>query len=242
MEKEILFILLLSISGPIIGSLIGVSKKMSERIMYNMLAFSAGVMLAISFLELIPLSIKISSIYITLIGVFIGSLFMLIIEMTIPHIHVEKCQKKNKQMKRTALYLLIGLFFHNIPEGMTIAAGLASNIKSSMIIALAIAIQKIPEGICTSAPNYYCSQKRMRSFIISSLTIIPLIIGFLIGHFIINNTSNLIIGIMTSITAGLMIYITADELIPASSKKLTNHNTIFSVILGILLVIFLKSL
>jgi ZIP family zinc transporter len=64
----------------------------------------------------------------------------------------------------------------------------------------------------------------------------------LVANYLFTQIPLSVVGLIIGMTAGLMIYITADELIPASSKKLTNHNTIFSVILGILLVIFLKSL
>ena len=67
MQQELLLILSISVLGPIIGSFIGVIKKPSERFMYNMLAFAGGVMLSISFLQLIPASIKLSSIYICVI-------------------------------------------------------------------------------------------------------------------------------------------------------------------------------
>ena len=60
--EQIYIILIISVMGPILGSLIGVIRKPSNIFMLNMLAFSAGVMLSISFLELIPESIELSGI------------------------------------------------------------------------------------------------------------------------------------------------------------------------------------
>jgi len=240
MNQTLLIILAISVLGPIIGSLIGVLKKPSEKFMYNMLAFAGGVMLAISFLELIPESIQLSSIWISVIGISLGAMLMYGLDKTIPHIHPELCgQEQGRHLRRTAIYLMLGIFLHNFPEGMAIAIGTVSNLKTSLIIALAIAIHNIPEGICTSAPYYHCTRKRLKSFLLSSATAIPILIGFFFANYLFNQVPTWAIGLIIGATAGLMIYITADELIPCSCCKITNHTTIFSLILGILFVILL---
>ncbi|MBM3247645.1 hypothetical protein FJZ17_03860 [Candidatus Pacearchaeota archaeon] len=240
MDRALLIIVVISVLGPVLGSLIGVIKKPSERFMYNMLAFAGGVMLAISFLELIPESIKLSSIYISILGIAIGAGFMYGVDRLIPHIHPELCkQEQGKKLKVTAIYLIAGIFLHNFPEGMAIALGSVSGINISIAIALAIAIHNIPEGICTSAPYYHTTNKRLKSFLVSSSTAVPILAGFLIASWLYQYISNTAIGLIVSATAGLMIYITADEIIPSSCCKMTDHKTIFSLIVGILFVILL---
>ncbi len=240
MDKTILTILIISIAGPIIGSLIGVLKKPSMKFMYNLLSFAGGVMLAVSFLNLIPMSLRFSSVWIAVFGIIIGSCVMFCFDRLIPHIHPELCsQEQGCQIKRTAIYLLIGIFLHNFPEGMAIGIGMLSDIKESLIIALAIAIHDIPEGICTSAPYYYCTKKRLKSFLFSSSTILPTLVGFIISGFFFKYLPSNVLGLIMGATAGLMIYITADELIPASCSKTTDHTTIFSLILGIISVIII---
>ncbi|EYE89164.1 hypothetical protein Q428_04005 [Fervidicella metallireducens AeB] len=237
----ILTILVISVLGPIIGSLIGVWKKPSETLMYNMLSFAAGVMLAISFLELIPESIKFSSIWVCVLGIALGTLLMFAVDKLIPHIHPELCaQEQGRNLKKTAVFLIIGIMLHNLPEGMAIAIGTVSDSKISIAIALGIAIHNIPEGICTSAPYYMCTQKRLKSFLLSSVTALPILIGFVIAYFLFKNISYTYIGLIIGITAGLMIYICADELIPESCSKTTNHSTIFSLIFGIIFVVLLQ--
>lgn len=240
MNQTLLVILVVSVLGPVFGSLIGVIKRPSEKFMYNMLAFAGGVMLAVSFLELIPESIEFSSILICVIGIVFGCLLMFGLDRAIPHIHPELCsQEQGCHLRRTATYLIVGIFLHNLPEGMAIAIGTVSQLKTSLIIALAIAIHNIPEGICTSAPYYHCTNKRLKSFLVSSSTAIPILVGFFLAAYVFQHIPNSLIGMIIGATAGLMIYITADELIPSSCCKLTNHTTIFSLILGILFVILL---
>lgn len=205
-----------------------------------MLAFAGGVMLAISFLELIPESVNISSIWISIAGIIFGSLMMYVVDKTIPHIHPEMCeQEQGHKLRKTALYLIIGIFIHNFPEGMAIALGTVTEIKSSIVIALAIAIHNIPEGICTSAPYFHVTKKRLKSFLVSSSTAIPILLGFLFANQLYKYISNTMVGFIVGATAGLMIYITADEIIPSSCCRTTDHKTIFSLILGILFVMLL---
>jgi len=237
---QTLAIIAIIIAGPLIGSLLGIIKKPSLGFMYNMLAYAAGVMLAISFLNLIPESIRLSSIIISVMGIIFGSLAMFLADKIIPHIHPGLCtHEQGNPLQKTAYYLLIGIFLHNFPEGIAIAAGTISGTKLSFMIAIAIAIHDIPEGICTSAPYYYISKKRLKSFLVSLATTIPTIIGFVLGYFFFPKISLVFVGFLTAATAGLMIYISSDELIPSSCWKLTNHSTIFSLILGVLSVILL---
>ena len=244
LDMELIYvILIISFLAPIIGSLIGVIRKPSNLLMYNMLAFAAGVMLAISFLNLIPESIRLSSTWLCCLGILIGAIIMYLVDKLIPHLHPELVsQEQNCRLRRTALYLIIGIFLHNFPEGMAIALGTVSSSKLSLIIAVAIAIHNIPEGICTSAPYYYCTKKRMKSFMVSSLTAIPIVAGFILAHIIFQKIPLGIVGIIVAATAGIMIYISGDELIPTSCRKDNkswSHSTIFSLIAGTLLVVIL---
>jgi len=242
-DNQLLLIIIISVLGPILGSLIGVLKKPSDRFMYNMLSFAGGVMLAVSFLNLIPESIALSSIWITAAGIIFGSVVMFMVDRLIPHIHPQLCQQEQgKKLKKTALYLIVGIFIHNFPEGMAIAIGTVSGVQSSIVIALAIAMQNIPEGICTSAPYYYVTKKKLKSFLVSSSTAIPVLLGFLFADQLYQYISNSLIGFLIAMTAGLMIYITSDEIIPTSCCRTTDHKTIFALIIGILFVILLEAL
>jgi zinc transporter, ZIP family len=238
----IVWIVLIMVMGPVIGSLIGVLKKPSFGYICNMLCFAAGVMLAISFLELIPKSIGISSIIICVSGLAFGSLVMYGLDRLIPHIHPQLCsQEQGCNLERTSVYLILGIFLHNFPEGMAVAIGAVTEVNVSFAIALAIAIHNIPEGICTSAPYFHTTGARLKSFLLSSSTAIPILAGYVLARYVFQNISPQIIGFIIGATAGLMIYITADELIPNGCAG-SNHQTIFSLILGILFVIFLGSI
>jgi ZIP family zinc transporter len=235
----VLLIVIISVLGPIIGSLIGVLKRPTVAYMCNMLCFAAGVMLGISFLELIPESIHISSVGVCVGGLITGSLVMYGVDRIIPHIHPELCaQEQGCNLQRTSVYLILGIFLHNFPEGMAIAIGAVTEVKVSFIIALAIAIHNIPEGICTSAPYYHTTGNRLKSFLVSSSTAVPILIGYLLARHLFAYISPMVIAFIIGATAGLMIYITVDEIIPNSCAG-TDHRTIFFLLSGIIFVILL---
>ena len=235
----VFFIVVISVLGPILGSGLGVLKRPSFNYICNMLCFAAGVMLAISFLELIPESIHMGSVGVCVAGLVVGALTMFGLDKIIPHLHPELCsQEQGCNLERTSIYLLLGIFLHNFPEGMAIAIGSVTDVRVSIVIALAIAIHNIPEGICTSAPYYHSTGARLKSFLISSSTALPILMGYLLARHIFQNIPEPVVGFIIGATAGLMIYITADELIPTSCAG-TNHQTIFCLMVGVVFVILL---
>ncbi len=235
----IIFIFVIMVLGPVIGSLIGILKRPSFGYICNMLCFAAGVMLSISFLELIPRSMDLSSVVICVSGLVCGSAVMYGLDRLIPHIHPQLCaQEQGCNLERTSIYLILGMFLHNFPEGMAVAIGTVTEIKVSFAIALAIAIHNVPEGICTSAPYFHTTGKRLKSFLVSSSTALPIVIGYILARFIFQNIQPPVVGFILGATAGLMIYITADELIPNGCAG-SNHQTIFSLMTGIAFVILL---
>lgn len=236
------YIVIISVLGPLIGSGIGVMKHPSFEYVCNMLCFAAGVMLAISFLELIPESLMLSSVLICTGGVIFGALVMYAMDRIIPHIHPRLCaQEHGCNLERTSIYLILGMFLHNFPEGMAIAIGTVTDIKVSLVIALAIAIHGIPEGICTSAPYYHSTGNRIRAFLLSSTTAAPILGGFFAAMYVFRNMPLQLIGFIIAATAGLMIYITVDELIPSGCAG-SSHQTIFALIAGIVFVMFLGAI
>lgn len=237
--SPVLLIVLISVIGPVAGSAIGILRRPSERYICNMICFAAGVMLSISFLELIPESIEFSSIPITALGIATGALIMFGLDRVIPHIHPRTCsQEQGRDLHRTATYLILGILLHNFPEGMAIAIGTVTEIRVSIAIAIAIAVHNIPEGVCTAAPYYHATGRKLRAFLLSSSTAIPILAGFAAARYIFRSIPGGVIGLLIGGTAGLMIYITTDELIPTSCVG-KRHDTIFWLMAGVILVVLL---
>ena len=238
---DLLWILIPSILGPIIGAALGVIKKPSDRLVFHLLSFSAGVMIAIALIEVLPLSVKYSGVFGCIFGLFFGSILMFLLDKFIPNSHADiSVDKKLCDIKKTSNSLWLAIMVHHIPEGLTIAIGTLVDFKLTMILAIGLFVHYIPESICIAAPYYYCTKNRLKSFLIAAMTFVPIVIGFFLGYFFYQLIPLPIFGVVVGVTAGIMTHISAVELIPSSSKKVTNHNTIFSFILGIVFVVLLR--
>ncbi len=235
----IVLIVAIAFLGPIIGSGLGVLKRPSFRYVCAMLCFAAGVMLAISFLELIPESVALASAPVCVLGLAAGALGMFGLDRLVPHLHPSLCnQEQGCSLQRASIFLIMGIFMHNFPEGMAIASGEVSDVEASIAIALAIAIHNIPEGICTSASYYHASGNRGAAFLLSSSTALPILVGYFLARWVFKALPPTLTGFIIAVTAGLMIYITADELIPNSCAG-QDHRTIFTFMGGVLFVMLL---
>jgi zinc transporter, ZIP family len=234
----VLIVAAIAVVGPVLGSLLGVLRKPSETVTFNILSFAAGIMLAISFLNLIPEAIKLSSVILAIVGIFCGALLMFGVDRLIPHIH----PTVESGLDRTLTNLFVGIFIHNVPEGLAIGIGSVADFKLTIAIALAIAIHDIPESICIAAPYYSLTGNRRKAFLISVSTIIPTLIGFFIAYFLFKYIPLTVVGMLIAATAGLMIYVSGDELIPTSSCRACGHSTILSLIAGVALVVLTQLL
>jgi len=233
-------IVLISVAGPVTGSALGVIRKSTGGVLENLHCFAAGVMLAISFLELLPEGVEASGTWLAAAGFLGGTAAMFGMETLLPHIHPSFCQADGgRNLQRTAVFLIAGIFLHNFPEGMAIAIGAVTDVQLSFTIALAIAIHNVPEGICTAAPYYKATGSRWKAFLWSSSTALPLLAGFLIARYLFLNIPGEVLGVIVSATAGFMIYIAADELIPAACFQTRTHGKVFSLASGVLLVLLL---
>lgn len=239
---DLYLIILILITGPVLGSIMGILFRPSKVFLYYLLSFSGGIMIAIAMLQLIPERIKISSVPIAILGILAGTLLMFVFGKLITKVHTGDNCRCEQGLFRTAILIIAGIFIHNIPEGLAVAIGTLSGANLSLSIAIAIAFHDIPESICTSVPYYYCTKNRLKTFLVSVSVIFPTLIGFFAGYFFYKLISSAFVGLIIGITAGSMIYISADELIPSSCSKLSNHHTIISFMIGVVFVIFLDML
>ncbi|MCK4359576.1 MAG: ZIP family metal transporter [Candidatus Cloacimonetes bacterium] len=238
MENLFLIIVLIFV-GQTLGCLVGLIRKPKDTILYGSLAFAASMMLGISFFQLIPESLKIIPFYLMAGSFFIGIVIFLIIDRILPHINPELLKKEKPSIKRSVAMLVIGMALHNIPEGLAIGVGFALTPTLGITIALGIAAQDVPENIATIVPLYGLTKKRMKSFIIVTITILFELLGFIFGYYLLKGTSLDLLGASLALAAGFMTYISIEELIPAAQIKQNPKIGTISIILGIICVLLI---
>jgi ZIP family zinc transporter len=220
-----------------IGSLLGLwFKEPGPRLISATLGFSAGVMLLVSFMELLVSGMEHIGFARSQLGFFAGMLAMFAIDSLIPHhYYAEKSgvDEKRGKMYRTGLLVALGIGIHNFPEGMATFAGALQDTKLGIAIGTAIAIHNIPEGLAVSAPVYLATGSRAKAFWWSFLSGIAEPAGAaLAALFLVRYLDETVLGWLLSIVAGVMVYISLDELIPASREYGKDNHAILGAIAG----------
>lgn len=249
MSHQILVALLLTTGAGLattIGSLIGLAvRKPGPKFMGFTLGFSAGVMILVSFVELLQEGINTIGFLTAHIAFFIGMVSFFLIDTLIPHDYIGQHdhpdRKPNSQLMRTGVLVALGIGIHNFPEGMATFAGALEDIHLGVAIAVAIAIHNIPEGLAVSAPIYKATGSRKKAFIWSFLSGVSEPIGAGLAALVLMPFLNdTVLGWVLAIVAGIMVAISVDELVPAAKDFGQEHS--HAPILGVIVGMFIMAL
>lgn len=235
-----------------IGSLMALlSKKYNPKFLSASLGFSAGVMIYVSLIEIfVKAKDSLSIIYgnkkgyfYTTIAFFAGIAVIAVIDKLVPSYenpHELKnisdpsaLEIENKKLLRMGLFSAIAIAIHNFPEGMATFMGALQEPALGVSIAIAIAIHNIPEGIAVSVPIYYATKNRKKAFTYSFLSGLAEPVGAVIGYILLKTLFNeSAFGFIFASVAGIMVYISLDELLPTAEEYGEHHIAISGLIAG----------
>ena len=225
------------------GSLIFFSPRFCKKSFLGFfLGLSAGVMIYLSFMELLPESIKEIGFLHSNLFFMLGIIALAIVDFTFPHHYLEEKIGENTKIAdtklfSTGLYVTLGLFIHNLPEGVAVFLSTSSDLRLGVLLAIAIAIHNIPEGIAVSAPIYFATLSRSKAIIYSFISGIAEPLGAIIAYFFLRPYINQgVLAYIFSFVAGVMVYISFDELLPASFRDDHGHRAILGIITGMVIV------
>ncbi|EOH6578719.1 TPA: zinc transporter ZupT, partial [Campylobacter jejuni] len=255
-----------------IGSIIAFfSRKDDLRVLSLGLGFSAGVMIYISFMEILPTALKdfknhYDSHWAELLGLacfFGGILISLLIDKLIPedvnphepkedlselkicplpqkgqnppkfHPGEKLHQINTKALKRTGIFTALAIAIHNFPEGFATFISSLDNLTLGIAIAIAVAIHNIPEGLAVSLPIYHATGDKKKAFIYSALSGFAEPLGAFVGALILLPfIGDLTLAISFAVIAGIMVFISLDELLPAAKTYDKAHDSLYGLIVG----------
>jgi ZIP family zinc transporter len=228
-----------------IGGLIGVAtrREPGPRFMTMTLGFAAGVMVMVSFVELLPGGIEVIGFGPAHLAFFGGMLAMFLIDALVPHTYIaephptgrRRRRRRRQRLLKTGLFVALGLAIHNFPEGMATFTGTLKDVNLGVAIAVAIALHNIPEGLAVSAPIYAATGSRSQAFLWSFLAGLAEPAGAaLAALFLLPFLTDALLGWLLSAVAGIMIFISLDELVPAARAFGEEHLAIAGVIAGMM--------
>ena len=235
-----------------VGSFVGfASKRFHPKFLACALGFSAGVMIYVSLIEIFAKARgSLTAVYgekqgywMTVAAFFAG---IALIDKMIPsfenphelkNIHArEKGETPDKdKLLRMGMFSALAIGIHNFPEGLATFIGALSDPTLGISIAGAVAIHNIPEGLAVSVPILYATNSRNKAFAFSFLSGLSEPVGGLLGYFLLKAFfSDAVFGLVFGGVAGIMVYISLDELLPTAEEYGEHHVAIWGVMAGML--------
>ncbi len=236
-----------------IGSALSLlTKRTNTKFLSVALGFSAGVMIYVSFVEIFVkakdsliavMGVKMGT-WATVGGFFFGILIIAVIDNLIPstenphEVHtVEEMDGESEEHKsslmRMGMFTALAIGIHNFPEGLATFTAALNDPSLGVPIAFAIAIHNIPEGIAVAVPIFYATGSRKKAFKLSFLSGLSEPIGAIIGYLILFRFFNdAMFGFIFASVAGIMVYISLDELLPSAREYGEHHLAIYGLVGG----------
>jgi len=238
-----------------IGSAIAFfAKHTNTRFLSLSLGFSAGVMIYVSFMEIMvqaqktlveEAGLRAGSWY-TVLSFFGGMIFIGIIDKLVPSVEnpheirmIEdmrgNASTREKHLMRMGIFTALAIAIHNFPEGLATFTAALNDPNIGIAIAIAIAIHNIPEGIAVSVPVYYATKNRRKAFRLSFLSGLAEPVGAVVGYLILLPfMSPLVFGVLFAAVAGIMVFISLDELLPSAREYGEHHLSIYGMVAGMI--------
>lgn len=233
------------------------TKTTNTRFLSGALGFSAGVMIYVSMVEIFfkardSLQAVVGDTkgyWLTVVAFFGGMLVVGVIDKVVPSFEnpheprmVEEMDNEAEGMEKKGALLRMGMFsalaigIHNFPEGLATFTSALKDPALGFSIAIAIAIHNVPEGIAVSVPIYYATGSKKKAFTFSFLSGLAEPVGALLGYTILFRFFNdAVFGILFASVAGIMVFISLDELLPTAEKYGEHHIAIYGVVAGMVL-------
>lgn len=231
-------------------------RRTDTRILTFALGASAGVMVYISFMELMPAASRLlvgnAGAKWWLLGAFFGGMALAcLIDRFIPEdenpheVHdvaeLDRVQATGQfagreHVRRGAFLFAIAIAVHNFPEGMATVAAAFDQTDTALSVALAVAVHNIPEGIAVAVPLLYGTGNRARAFRLATLTGLAEPLGAIVCMLILMPfMSSALLAVLFAVVSGIMVYISFDELLPMAERWGHHHLSIYGVTFGMFL-------
>lgn len=228
-------------------------RKTNTRLLSVLLGFSAGVMIYVSFVEIFPESFVIlkeergvkNGEILAVLSFFLGMVLIALLDELIPdnsnphnsrkleNIKRSSSERSPAKLYKTGIFVAIAVTIHNFPEGIAAFISGVRNPVMGVSVALAIAIHNIPEGISIAIPIYYSSHSRKKALWLSFLSGMSEPVGAILAMLILGPfITDTLFGVVFAAVAGIMVYISLIELLPAAREYGEHHLSMLGLMAG----------
>lgn len=231
------------------------TKRTNTKFLSIALGFSAGVMIYVSMVEiffkakdsLVKALGAVAGSWVNVGAFFAGMFLIAIIDKLVPasenphetrkveEIGADQALNSQRKLLRMGTLAALAIAIHNFPEGLATFTAALKDPSLGIAITIAIAIHNIPEGIAVSIPVYYATGSRKKAFILSFLSGLSEPLGAIVGYTILFFFFNdVMFGVLFAAVAGIMVFISLDELLPTAREYGDPHRSIYGLIAGMM--------
>ena len=222
------------------------------------MGFSAGIMIYLSFAEILPKATQyiatesgdIQGAALAAGALIAGMVLMAIIDALVPsganphentqvellgesESPIEGIGIESKRLMQTGVFVALAIAIHNFPEGLATFLLVLDDPQIGIALAVAVALHNIPEGIAVSVPVYYATKSKLKAFRLSFLSGLAEPAGAVIGYLLLAQFLNdFVLGLIFAAVAGVMVFLAIDSLLPTARNSARGHLTVYGVIAG----------
>lgn len=239
MHELLIALLVTALAGmsTVLGALLGVAiRRPGARTISLSLGFAAGVMIFVSFAGFLSHSQQTLGAGLAYLFFFVGMVVMFLVDVLVPHDYLaEKYAAKGKKtVFRAGMLAALGIGIHNFPEGMAVFTGMLHDPRGlGWAVAAAIALHNFPEGLAMAAPIYAATGSRRKALGWSLVAALAEPAGAILAAAVLYPLlSPTVMAATLAAVAGIMIFISLDELLPAAREEGGEHLSIVGVTAG----------
>lgn len=215
--------------------------KDSDKIICMALAFASGIMFSVSINSLIPESYDLLKENLNTNKVIILMILFFLIGVLLTSFIDKIFKKIDNKLYKIGIINMFALMIHNIPEGILTFSTTTTNISLGLTLALSIMFHNIPEGLSISIPIYYSTNSRKKAVLYTAISGFSEVLGAILTYlFLFKYINNYFIGIVLSLTTGIMIYISMFELLKNSFEYKKKRISYLFFLIGFIFMIFFK--
>lgn len=242
-----------------IGSTLAFFTKTTNKGFFALsMGFSAGVMIYLSFAEILPKATQyissgsesVQGAAIAALAMIAGMVLMAVIDAVVPsganphentqvellgdsETPIEGIGVEQQRLLKMGIFVALAIAIHNFPEGLATFLLVLDDPQLGIALAVAVAMHNIPEGIAVSVPVYYATKSKLKAFRLSFLSGLAEPAGAVIGYLILAPfLSDFLLGVIFAGVAGVMVFLAIDTLLPTAKNSARGHLTVYGVIAG----------
>ena len=215
--------------------------KDTDKIICMALAFASGIMFSVSINSLIPESYDLLKENLNINKVIILMILFFLIGVLLTSFIDKIFKKIDNKLYKIGIINMLALMIHNIPEGILTFSTTTTNISLGLTLALSIMFHNIPEGLSISIPIYYSTNSKKKAVFYTAISGFSEVLGAILTYlFLFKYINNYFIGIVLSLTTGIMIYISMFELLKNSFEYKKKRISYLFFLIGFIFMIFFK--